>query len=151
LVYNNFIKPPGGYMNSRSGEKAGWIGGWTGAFLWALILAILWLAQGKTTPGIVGLTLVLLAAVAVYAAEPWKHPTTQYWKLLLIPFLVLAANVIWAVRSLQGEGDIGLNWWSLLLLLPLLIPFATIGGKRWSDFEENPPQGRDALRGTGER
>lgn len=121
-------------MGKRLGEKAGWIGGWAGAFLWVFILSIVWLIQGKTLEGLSGLALICLAALLIFATLPWRHPKTPFWKLMLPAYLVLAFSVTWAVWSLRAK-DSGLNWWSLLWALPLLIPFGTVGRRRWGDSE----------------
>lgn len=119
-------------MGKRLGEKAGWIGGWIGAFLWVLILSIVWLFRDKMPEGLSGLALVCLAALLIFATLPWRHPKTPFWKLMLPAYLVLALSVAWAVWSFGAE-DSGLNWWSALWALPLLIPFGTVGRRRWGD------------------
>jgi glucose dehydrogenase len=131
-------------MGRRLGERAGWIGGWTGAFLWVLILAIVWLVQGKTPEGLSGLALVCLGALIIFATLPWKHPKTPFWKLMLPAYLVLGLSVAWAVWSF-GTNESGLTWWSLLWALPLLIPFGTAGRRRWSDSDpqQTDPGNRD--------
>ena len=128
-------------MRGRTGEKAGWIGGWIGAFLWVLILSIVWLVQGKTPEGLSGLALICLAALLIFATLPWRHRKTPFWKLMVPAYLVLGLSVAWAVWSF-GTEDSGLNWWSLLWAVPLLIPFGVAGRRRWSDFD---PQQTDAI------
>ena len=49
-------------MESRSGEKWGWIGGFGGSFLWLLILAVLFYFKGQTTAALTGLALLGVAA-----------------------------------------------------------------------------------------
>jgi multisubunit Na+/H+ antiporter MnhB subunit len=127
-------------MGSRLGEKAGWIGGWAGAFIWILILSVVWLVQGKTPEGLAGLALVTLGVVLIIATAPWRHPKTPFWKLMLPAYIVLGLSVAWAVWSF-GTKDSGLNWWSMLWALPILIPFGTMGRRRWSDAD---PQQTDA-------
>ncbi len=43
-------------------------------------------------------------------------------------------SVLWALHSSGGAEKLGLGWWSLSWFLPLLIPFSTMGRRRWSDF-----------------
>ena len=128
-------------MGSRLGEKAGWIGGWIGAFLWVLILSIVWLVQSKTPEGLAGLAVVSLAAVIIFATLPWRHPKTPFWKLMLPAYVVLGMSVPWAIWSF-GTNESGLTWWSAFWALPLLIPFGTVGRRRWSDSD---PQQMDAV------
>ncbi len=129
-------------MSNRFGEKAGWIGGWIGAFLWVLILAVVWLVQGKTPEGLFGLALVCLGAVLIFATLPWRHPETPFWKLMLPTYVVLALSVAWAVWSF-GTAESGLTWWSVLWALPLLIPFGTVGRRRWSDADRQQTDAAD--------
>ena len=47
-------------------------------------------------------------------------------------------KVGWSVGSAvtafgAGAEEAGLTGWSLLAFLPLLIPFASVGGRRWRD------------------
>jgi hypothetical protein len=124
-------------MARRTGEKIGWIGGWIGAFLWVAILAVMFLVQGRVAAGAAGLGVVALAALLVALFAPWRHPTTALWKLLLLPYLAVAAAVAWTmlawgVEALRAEGG---SPWSLLLVLPILLPFFTAGRRRWNDGE----------------
>ncbi|MFH1145239.1 MAG: hypothetical protein V1774_11915 [Candidatus Eisenbacteria bacterium] len=120
-------------MHERRGEKLGWIGGWCGGFLWAAILAIVRMAGAHWLQGIIGIVLVALAGGLILACAPWKHPATRYWKLMAPIYAALAACLVWSIWSWGGLQGAGLNAWSLGLLLPLLTPFWTAGGRRWSD------------------
>lgn len=126
-------------MAGRTGEKVGWIGGWLGGFIWILILCIVFLIQGKQTEGLIGLLLLLLGVLLVLVCAPWKHPTTCYWKLMLPIYALLIVSFLWALQSSGGAEKLGLGWWSLSWFLPLLIPFGTVGRRRWSDFEAQLP------------
>lgn len=120
-------------MKGRKGEKIGWIGGWIGGFVWLLLLSIVWLAQGKIAYGIWGISLFTVAFILIVVLAPWKHPETKYWKLMLPTYLVLIVSVslyIWLEGGLKTPG---LNWWSILWLAPLFIPFATIGTRCWNN------------------
>ena len=87
-------------------------------------------------PGVVGLALVAVAVGAILACAPWRNPNTPYWKLLLPVYAAFAASLVWGVRAAGGIAPLGLNRWNLFLVLPLLIPFATLGKRRWNDFEK---------------
>ncbi len=120
-------------MQRRKGEKVGWTVGWIGGFLWLCLLSIIWLVQGKITSGVLGLVLFGVAILSILTLAPWRHPETRYWKLLLPIYAVLAAAFglcIWLGGALDQYG---LSWWSLLWLMPLFIPFATVGTRRWKD------------------
>ena len=52
----------------------------------------------------------------------------------MIPvYVVFFGAIAWLVWSWGGEQELGFNWWNAFLLLPLLIPFATAGRRRWGD------------------
>lgn len=119
-------------MASRTGEKLGWSVGWAGGFLWVGILAAVFLVQGKAAAGLAGLGLAALAAFASLSFAPWRRPTTPYWKLMLPLYALLALSVAWAVAAF-GPREADLTWWSLLWLLPLLVPFGSVGRRRWED------------------
>ncbi|MBN2345888.1 MAG: hypothetical protein JXO51_05815 [Candidatus Aminicenantes bacterium] len=121
---------------NRPGERIGWIGGWLGGFLWVLILALVFLFQGKSTAGIVGLVLAGLGAFYIFANAPWKSPATPYWKLMLRPYAVLLTAVAWAVWAFGGWRSAGLSWWNLFWIPPLFTPFFIIGRRTWNQFGE---------------
>ena len=118
---------------SRKGEKIGWIGGWLGGFIWVLILSVIFLIQGKSIPGAIGLVLVCLAVGLIVGGAPWRHPDTPYWKLMLPVYGAFFASIVWMVSSSSGLDSLGLNKWQSFLILPILIPFATVGKRRWND------------------
>jgi len=95
----------------------------------------MWLVQGKRLEAIAGLALVCLAVVLIIGTAPWKHPKVPYWKLMSPLYLVLGLSAAWAVWSFGEAGDTGLTWWSLSWVLPILIPFGTVGCRRWEDFD----------------
>jgi hypothetical protein len=120
-------------MERRRGEKIGWIGGWLGGFVWVLLLSVLLLVQGRVLEGLVGLPILALAVGAILLSAPWRHPDTPYWKLLAPIYGVLVAALAWGGWLVEDLGALGLGRWALLLAVPVLLPFATIGGKRWRD------------------
>lgn len=120
-------------MSQRTGEKFGWVGGWLGGFLWVVILSVIFFVQGKVIPGLIGVGIACAAVVAIVAAAPWRHPETPYWKLMVPVYLAFLGAIIWMVWSSGGGKELGLNWWNAFLLLPLLLPFATVGRRRWDD------------------
>jgi hypothetical protein len=118
---------------SRRGEKAGWIGGWLGSFLWVGLFACVWVARGRVLAGIVGGALFVLAVAFVFALAPWRHPACPFWKLALPLYGVAAAAVVVAIVTEGGFAMAGLSPWSLFLLLPVLMPLLSGGGRRWQD------------------
>lgn len=120
-------------MQSRMGEKVGWLGGFAGGFLWIPALAVLFLVRGERVAGLVGIALCVLGYSGVVWFSPWRFPDTRYWRLLLPPYLALAAAVVWAVWGFGPRSADALAWWQLGPLLALLSPFVTIGWRRWSD------------------
>ena len=120
-------------MKKRTGEKIGWIGGWVGSFLWLGILAAVFFFKGKAIGGIAGLVLFAAAIAGAFFLAPWKHPSTRYYKLMLPFYAAFAVSVAWAVWAFGGFGQAGLNWWHLLLCLPIFTPLITLGAKTWQD------------------
>ncbi|MBI5568432.1 MAG: hypothetical protein HY914_00650 [Desulfomonile tiedjei] len=120
-------------MKERTGEKGGWIGGWIGSFLWLLLFGILRLYQGRTGQGLVAIGLFAAALVLIFRFAPWNNPETRYWKLLVpiyVVFLIALGSVVWAEG---GPSTLGLPSWSILWLIPIFLPFLTIGNRRWND------------------
>lgn len=126
-------------MTDRKGEKIGWTYGWLGGFVWVGALATVFLFQTRWVEGFTGLILLCTAFLAIILLAPWRHPSVPYWKLLIAPYGLFFASVAWAVWSFDGPKAAGVDWWSLLWLLPLLIPFGTVSKRRWNDF--NTKQG----------
>jgi hypothetical protein len=122
-------------MKDRVGEKIGWTAGWIGGFIWVFILSIVFLVQGKSTQGFLGMSLTGLAILTVVLFAPWRLPTTPYWKLMLAPYGVFLLSIAWAIWSYGGLVSAGLTWWNLLWLLPILIPFGSLSTRRWGDFD----------------
>lgn len=125
-------------MNHRRGEKIGWVAGWCGGFAWVAALSVVFLSRGRLLPGLVGMALVLVAVLGIVRTVPWRHPSVLYWKLMLVPYLLFLASGAWAVWAFGGLAEAGLNVWMLVWLVPLLLPFGTIGRRRWTDFESTP-------------
>jgi hypothetical protein len=120
-------------MAHRTGEKSGWIGGWLGGFIWVVILSVIFFVQSKLIEGAIGLALFCTAVLFVFTSAPWKHPDTPYWKLMIPVYVALAGAIVWIIWSSDGPESLGLNRWNLFLVLPLLIPFATVGRRCWND------------------
>ncbi len=117
----------------RPGEKVGWLGGWAGSFLWVPVLGVLFLFRGQVTEAVVGFLLAGIGFGMAVAARPWHHPDTPYWRLMLLPVMMIVASVFWVIWSFGAEAAGALRWWHGLLLLPILSPFVTIGRRRWRD------------------
>lgn len=128
-------------MASRRGEKIGWTVGWFGGFLWVAILSVIFLFQGKQFQGLLGLVLVAAAVAGVLILAPWRHPSTPYWKLMLLPYAMLFLSAVWAFRSFGGHQVSGFEWWSLSWLLPLLFPFGILSRRKWADSIAQGPAG----------
>jgi hypothetical protein len=121
-------------MSERRSEKFGWIGGWFGSFIWVLILSVVQLVEGKRQQATVGLLIFAAACAAVLAFAPWKHPGTKYRLLLLPCYLVFFGALGWGIWS-SSAREMGINgWWSLLTLMPALMPLWTVGNRRWKDL-----------------
>ena len=118
---------------NRRGEKTGWLLGWSGGFIWALMLAVILLVQGKAAEGAAGVLLTAVAAVTIVLSAPWRHPDTRYWQLMLPLYLVFFAALFWAIWASDGFPGLSLNAWSVFLLLPLLAPFFTMGKRTWRE------------------
>jgi hypothetical protein len=104
-----------------------------------LALAVVFLFQGKGRAGIIGLVLVALGVFYVFSCAPWKSPQTPYWRLMIRPYAMFLTAIVWTVWAFGGWRATGLSWWSLFLLLPILMPLFTIGRRSWND---SPPQAR---------
>ncbi|MFZ5765082.1 MAG: hypothetical protein ACOY4H_05725 [Thermodesulfobacteriota bacterium] len=120
-------------MTARRGEKIGWTVGWLGGFLWVLVLAVVFLVQGKSGPGLAGLALTAAAVAGIVFFAPWRFPATPYWRLMLFPLVMFFLSVVWAIWAYGGLEAGGLRWWNLGWLLPPLLPVAGLGRRRWLD------------------
>jgi len=120
-------------MKNRKGEKIGWIGGWLGSFSWVLLLAVIFIVQGRGTQGYYGFALFLIAAFLMMTLSPWRNPGTSYWQLLVPFYLLFIASVVWLIRSLGPQAMEWFRWWNILPLLPILIPLVILGKKKWED------------------
>jgi hypothetical protein len=120
-------------MKNRNGEKIGWIGGWIGAFIWLLVLAIIWFVRGETQHGAVAMGFFFVAMVVANLIVPWRYPYTKYWKLFLLPFIMFFVSVFICVAYGFGGESFGLQWENVFWLIPLMIPFFTLGSRTWND------------------
>lgn len=133
-------------MAGRTGEKIGWIAGWSGGFIWVVILSVLFFVQGKWVQGSLGLVITLLASAGIVFFAPWRFHSKPYWLLMIVPYVMFFLAVGWAIGSYGGFRAAGLSWWSLLWLLPLLLPFGGLWKGKWQDLEEkdtSPPPEMD--------
>lgn len=131
-------------MADRRGEKVGWTGGFLGGFLWVLILSIVLLFQGSRDHALLGFIITAIAGFSILYFSPWRFPSTPYWKLMLLPYGMFFASVAWAIWAYGGPDSIGFSWWSLLLLLPLLVPIGSLYNKKWSDFDDQEQSKQNA-------
>ena len=115
----------------RTGEKVGWTVGWLGGFIWLLALSVLWFFLGKTTEGILAIVLFFLGAGMIIYFSPWRHPSTQYWKLMLPIYLIFFVSIGLVIWSFGSPEKYGLKWWSYTWVLPCFVPLMTVGYRRW--------------------
>lgn len=119
----------------RKGERIGWTWGWIGGFLWVAIVGLIFLAQGKIAAGCSGLLIFVVVMWAVRRFAPWHHPTTPYWRLYLVLYLLFMLTIPWAIWAFGAMGREQLNSWMLLWLLPILTPIFINGRRTWADGE----------------
>lgn len=120
-------------MTERRGEKVGWLGGWFGAFIWLLLLSIIRMIQGKNGSALAGIGLFAVAVGLIFLCRPWKHPNTRYWKLMLPVYAIFFISVAIHLPIFGDPAKAGLNWNSLIYLIPCLIPFFTMGKRKWDN------------------
>jgi hypothetical protein len=94
---------------------------------------MVFLFQGKTEQGILGMALTGASLFMILFFAPWRFPSTHYWKLMLAPYGIFFLSIVWAIWLYGGLGVIGLNWWNLLWLVPMLLPFGMLSKRTWSD------------------
>lgn len=75
-------------MIDRIGERIGWVAGWLEGFIWVFVLSIVFLFQGKSGQGLLGMFLTGIAILSVLFFAPWRFSWTPYWKLMLAPYSV---------------------------------------------------------------
>ena len=98
-----------------------------------LVLSALWIVKGKTAEGAIGVVLFLLAVTFIVLFAPWRSGLTRYWKLMVPLYAVLFMSMAWAIWTAGGYAQLGLHPLSILWLLPILLPFGTVGRRRWQD------------------
>ena len=86
--------------------------------------------------GVSGLALFAVAILLILFLAPWKHPETKYWKLMLPIYAIFVISACLSVWFMGGLGSTGLNWWTAVYMTPILIPFVTVGPRRWNDSKE---------------
>jgi hypothetical protein len=75
------------------------------------------------------------AVIGILVSAPWRHPTTPYWKLMIAPYGIFFISAAWAIWAFGGIKAVGLNWWALCWLLPLLLPSISLNRRKWADSE----------------
>lgn len=121
-------------MSGRKQQKLGWIVGWSGGFIWVVILSIVFIARGQLISAGVGFLLAGGAISVIVLTSPWRNPQTTYRKLMVPIYLVLFISLVWAMWAWGGPEKMGFtSWWSLSVLIPVLIPLWTVGNRRWED------------------
>ena len=124
-------------MNERRGEKWGWLGGWLGGFVWVLILSLVLIGQGRTLQAVVGGAIVGLAIGVVAGFAPWRFPRMPYRVLMAPVYLLFFTSLAWgAWVSPELRDMVTVNPWSILLFIPLLLPWWTVGNRRWEPDED---------------
>jgi hypothetical protein len=61
-----------------------------------------------------------------------------------LPYAMFFVSAAWAIWEYGGPHSIGFSWWSLLLLLPLLIPIGSLYNKKWSDLDDQEQRKQNA-------
>jgi len=128
---------------NRKGERIGWIGGWLGGFIWVGLLSAVWIFQNRSSNGMLGIALFIIAIILIIALAPWRHPNTKYWKLMLPIYLLFLISIAVVIYLYAGLRNGGLSWISFSWLIPSLIPFVIIGNRKWNS---NAYRDRDAHR-----
>jgi len=133
-------------MRERRQEQIGWVGGWLGGFVWVLLLSVSLLVRGETWPAVIGLLISAFACTAIGFFAPWRHPRTTYRRLLAPLYVLFFCAVGWGVWSFGGLRQIGIHsWWSLLLLMPIMLPLWMGGNRRWQDNDAQPTQAAEVI------
>jgi len=123
-------------MSDRRQEKIGWIGGWLGGFIWVLILAVMFFIQGKAVQAWIGLLIACAAVAVILFFSPWRHPRVQYRLLMTPVYLMFFVAIAWGVWAWGDPQPMGFNsWWSSLILLPIFLPYWTVGNRRWENHD----------------
>ena len=121
-------------MTARRGEQWGWLAGWFGGFIWVLILSIKLSIEGRNGPALTGFLLVAVAVVVIAGCAPWRHPQTPYWLLMLPVYAMIFGSIGWALWSFGGLQGLGLNGFSAFMLVPILLPLAIAGKRKWNEL-----------------
>jgi hypothetical protein len=115
----------------RTGERVGWIAGWVGTYCWLLYFGIRYLWRGNFFPGTILFFLPVLGIVLLSPFSPWKYPSTKYWKLLTVPYLILIAGMISYIWAEGGMNSPTMKWYNILILLFAFLPIFTMWNKTW--------------------
>jgi len=121
-------------VNHRKQEKTGWIAGWSGGFIWVLIPALIFFTEARYLQAWTGLIIIGAALAAILLFSPWRNPRVSYRRLMTPIYLLIFVAIAWGVWASGGLRQMGINsWWTMLVLLPVLIPWWTIGRRRWDE------------------
>ncbi|MCP4632186.1 MAG: hypothetical protein GY855_04615 [candidate division Zixibacteria bacterium] len=118
---------------NRKGEKIGWIGGWFGGFIWIGLHSVVWIFQSRSSNGMFGIALFIIAIFLIITLAPWRKPDTKYWKLMLPIYLLFLISIAVVINLYDGLRGTGLSWVSFSWLIPSLLPFIIIGNRKWSN------------------
>ena len=100
------------------------------------LLSALWIFQNRSSNGMLGIVLFIIAIILIIALAPWRHPNTKYWKLMLPIYLLFLISIAVVIYLYGGLRNGGLSWISFSWLIPSLIPFAIIGNRNWNSGEK---------------
>lgn len=108
-------------------SRLAWSVGAGGSLCWMALPAGILLTGGRFLEALVCLAILAGGLFYVYAAAPWKHPGTPFWKIYLglLGFVIGGGALIIALWFADSASKLGLRY--LPCLLPLLLP-AFLGG-----------------------
>ena len=130
---------------SRKGEKIGWICGWLGGFIWVGLLSVIWIFQNRSSQGILGIALFLIAIILIIALAPWRRPNTKYYKLMLPIYSLFLISIAVVIYLYSGLRNGVLSWISFSWLIPSLLPFVIIGNRKWNSKTKQSASKRQAI------
>ncbi|MDH5508289.1 MAG: hypothetical protein OEZ02_13785 [Anaerolineae bacterium] len=121
-------------MGERNQEKMGWVGGWLGGFIWVLILSLVFLAKGMLLEAGIGLLITGSACFSILTFSPWRYPLSPYWRLMAPIYVLFLLALGWGIWAFGDPKQMGIqSWWSVFLLLPIMLPLWLVGTRRWED------------------
>lgn len=130
-----YILVCGGIMLHRKVEKIVWIGSWLGTFLFILVFAVIFFVQKFHLQGILCFAVFSTAMISVFFISPWNYPNTYYWKLMLIPYVLLGIGVYLLMKIYGNSIQGNVNWWIYTTFIPVISPIFTIGRRKWENYK----------------